>query len=486
MDMASGCGAQGRVVTGEALREGFPAIHAVGRAAECAPRLIDFSWGDAGAPRVTLVGKGVCFDSGGLDIKAPQGMLLMKKDMGGAACVLALARVIMESALPVRLRVLVPAVENSIAGNAYRPGDVLRTRKGLTVEVGNTDAEGRLVLSDALAAADADDPRLLVDMATLTGAARVALGPELPALFGSRDRDRRGAAAPRTRARGPAVADAALGRLRGRDREQGGRHEQRVGLDFRGGGDRRAVPAPLRERGARLAARGPLCLERQGPSRPVRRRRATGRACALRIAGRAIRLTSPASMDLGFERRAWTLIYVCLGVIEGGTAAVMVRSLFGQAVHGIAVDLVMALVSSAPAWANLVSLAFARRAQGRPKIAFLQPLIVALAVLVAALALVPAGGGGLCRVPAALRCGAARLGRDRHRPLGDLERELRAPPACVDHWPHHDQRFDRDCALRPAARLAARARRPVVPRGDRGRRTLRPRGRLGIQASQRA
>ena len=186
MDMASGCGAQGRVVSGEALREGFPAIHAVGRAAECAPRLIDFSWGDAGAPKVTLVGKGVCFDSGGLDIKAPQGMLLMKKDMGGAACVLALARVIMESALPVRLRVLVPAVENSIAGNAYRPGDVLRTRKGLTVEVGNTDAEGRLVLSDALAAADADDPRLLVDMATLTGAARVALGPELPALFGSR------------------------------------------------------------------------------------------------------------------------------------------------------------------------------------------------------------------------------------------------------------------------------------------------------------
>jgi leucyl aminopeptidase len=187
MDMAGGCGAQGRVVSGDALREGFPAIHAVGRAAECAPRLIDFSWGDPGAPRVTLVGKGVCFDSGGLDIKAPQGMLLMKKDMGGAACVLALARVIMESALPVRLRVLVPAVENSIAGNAYRPGDVLRTRKGLTVEVGNTDAEGRLVLSDALAAADADDPHLLVDMATLTGAARVALGPELPALFGSRN-----------------------------------------------------------------------------------------------------------------------------------------------------------------------------------------------------------------------------------------------------------------------------------------------------------
>jgi leucyl aminopeptidase len=185
LNLAAACGARGRVVTGDALREGFPAIHAVGRASESAPRLVDFSWGDPVAPRVTLVGKGVCFDSGGLDIKAAAGMLLMKKDMGGAACVLALARVIMESALPVHLRVLVPAVENAVSGNAFRPGDVLRTRKGLTVEVGNTDAEGRLVLSDALAAADADKPELLVDMATLTGAARTALGPELPALFGS-------------------------------------------------------------------------------------------------------------------------------------------------------------------------------------------------------------------------------------------------------------------------------------------------------------
>jgi len=184
--MANGCGAEGRIVAGDALREGYPAILAVGRAAQSAPRLVDFSWGRPDAPRVTLVGKGVCFDSGGLDLKNPQGMLLMKKDMGGAACVLALARVIMECSLPVRLRVLVPAVENAVAGNAYRPGDVLRTRKGLTVEVGNTDAEGRLVLSDALAAADADEPELLVDMATLTGAARVALGPELPAVFGMR------------------------------------------------------------------------------------------------------------------------------------------------------------------------------------------------------------------------------------------------------------------------------------------------------------
>ncbi len=187
MALAHGNGAVGRVVSGDALREGFPAIHAVGQASAVAPRLVDFSWGDPAAPRVTLVGKGVCFDSGGLDIKPAAGMLLMKKDMGGAACALALARVIMESNLPVRLRVLIPAVENAISGSAYRPGDVLRMRKGISVEVGNTDAEGRLVLADALAAADAEKPDLLIDLATLTGAARVALGPELPAVFGLRD-----------------------------------------------------------------------------------------------------------------------------------------------------------------------------------------------------------------------------------------------------------------------------------------------------------
>ncbi len=187
VELATRNGASVRVVEGEALREGYPAIHAVGRAAAAGPRLVDFSWGDEDRPRVTIVGKGVCFDSGGLDIKNPQGMLLMKKDMGGAACALAVARMVMESALPVRLRVLVPAVENAISGNAYRPGDVLRTRKGLTVEVGNTDAEGRLILCDALAAADVERPELLVDLATLTGAARVALGPDLPAVFGTAD-----------------------------------------------------------------------------------------------------------------------------------------------------------------------------------------------------------------------------------------------------------------------------------------------------------
>jgi leucyl aminopeptidase len=177
-----------RVVVGdELLAEKFPAIHAVGRASHVAPRLIDLQWGDQRHPKVTLVGKGVCFDSGGLDIKPSASMLLMKKDMGGAASVLGLAQVIMDARLPVQLRVIIPAVENAVSGNAFRPGDVLQTRKAITVEVGNTDAEGRLVLADALALADADQPDLLIDLATLTGAARVALGPELPALFTSDD-----------------------------------------------------------------------------------------------------------------------------------------------------------------------------------------------------------------------------------------------------------------------------------------------------------
>lgn len=171
------------VTAGKSLEKNFPMIHAVGRASPRAPRLIDFTWGPARAPKVTLVGKGVCFDTGGLDIKPAAGMALMKKDMGGAANVLGLAQMIMEAKLKVRLRVLIPAVENSIAGNAFRPGDVLRSRKGLTVEIGNTDAEGRLVLADALALADEEKPDLLIDMATLTGAARVALGPDVPPFY---------------------------------------------------------------------------------------------------------------------------------------------------------------------------------------------------------------------------------------------------------------------------------------------------------------
>ncbi len=183
-DLAAGHGAAISVITGDdLLAKNYPMIHAVGRASTVAPRLIDFTWGEASAPKLTLVGKGVCFDTGGLDLKSASGMALMKKDMGGAATLLGLAHMIMAAKLPVRLRVLVPAVENAVAGNAFRPGDVLQTRKGITVEIGNTDAEGRLVLGDALTEAMAEKPALVIDCATLTGACRVALGPDLPGLF---------------------------------------------------------------------------------------------------------------------------------------------------------------------------------------------------------------------------------------------------------------------------------------------------------------
>ena len=183
-DLASRNGAKVSTIEGDALlKQNFPMIHAVGRAGSIAPRLIDLTWGKDSDPKITLVGKGVCFDTGGLDIKPASGMLLMKKDMGGAANVLGLASIIMNAKLPVRLRVLIPAVENSIAGNAFRPSDILQSRKGLSVEIGNTDAEGRLVLADALALADEEEPELIIDMATLTGAARVALGPDLPPFY---------------------------------------------------------------------------------------------------------------------------------------------------------------------------------------------------------------------------------------------------------------------------------------------------------------
>ena len=171
------------IVGDDLLELNFPMIHAVGRAAAAAPRLIDLTWGRANAPKVTLVGKGVSFDSGGLDIKNASGMLIMKKDMGGAANALGLAQMIMEAGLDLRLRVLIPAVENAISGTAFRPGDILKSRKGLTVEVGNTDAEGRLILADAIALGAEESPDLLVTLATLTGAARVALGPDLPAFY---------------------------------------------------------------------------------------------------------------------------------------------------------------------------------------------------------------------------------------------------------------------------------------------------------------
>ena len=203
-DLGSRHGGRVTETTGAALAEGFPMIYAVGAAATAdrAPRLVDLTWGDPADPKVTIVGKGVCFDTGGLDIKPSSSMLLMKKDMGGAANALGLAHMIMAAGLRVRLRVLIPAVENAIAGAAFRPGDVLRSRKGLTVEIGNTDAEGRLVLADALTLACEESPALLVDLATLTGAARVALGPEVVPFYTHDD-----ALAADLFARGQAVAD---------------------------------------------------------------------------------------------------------------------------------------------------------------------------------------------------------------------------------------------------------------------------------------
>lgn len=188
-DAANELGAQVRIAAGDDLVSGYPLIAAVGRgaSAERAPRLIELEWGKPDDPRVAIVGKGVCFDTGGLDLKPASGMRIMKKDMGGAAHALALARLVISEKLPIRLHLLIPAVENSVSAKAYRPGDVIKSRNGLFVEVDNTDAEGRLVLADALARASEDKPELIVDFATLTGAARVALGPDLPAMFANDD-----------------------------------------------------------------------------------------------------------------------------------------------------------------------------------------------------------------------------------------------------------------------------------------------------------
>jgi leucyl aminopeptidase len=188
MAVAKRFGAKAKTIVGdELLARNYPTIHIVGRAAAREPRLIDIRWGDAGDPKVTLVGKGVCFDTGGLDIKPREGMLDMKKDMGGAAVMLGLAQALMSANAPIRLRLLIPAVENSVSANAYRPLDIVRTRAGKTVEIGNTDAEGRLILCDALAEADSESPELLIDAATLTGAAKIALGTEVQALFCDHD-----------------------------------------------------------------------------------------------------------------------------------------------------------------------------------------------------------------------------------------------------------------------------------------------------------
>jgi leucyl aminopeptidase len=202
--LSAECGAALTVTAGDALDQGFPMVAAVGRAAtpERSPRIIELVWGDERHPRIAIIGKGVCFDSGGLDIKPSSGMRLMKKDMGGAAQALGLAMLIMKSQLPVRLHLLIPAVENAVSGGAMRPGDILASRNGLTVEITNTDAEGRLILADAITRAAEESPKLILDMATLTGAARSALGPDLPALFSNRD-----ALATRLLESGKAVSD---------------------------------------------------------------------------------------------------------------------------------------------------------------------------------------------------------------------------------------------------------------------------------------
>ncbi len=282
--LAEGCGASVAMFRGEDLiPANFPLIYAVGRAAAEAPRIVDFAWGRASAPRVTLVGKGVTFDSGGLDIKPASGMELMKKDMGGAATALTLARLVMEAGLDLRLRVIVPIVENAVSAPAMRPGDVIVSRKGLAVEIGNTDAEGRLILADALALADEDAPELLIDFATLTGAARVALGPDLPPFYtdddGARGEPRRACGADAR----SALAHAALAALRRDDRRDGRRRQQfghRSGngrLDHRG-----AVPQALRREGEGLGAFRRLRLEHQGPSARAGRRRDPGGAGAIR------------------------------------------------------------------------------------------------------------------------------------------------------------------------------------------------------------
>ena len=288
--VAESMGARHRVIAGDALlAENYPTIHAVGRASTRAPRLVDIVWGDEGAPKVTLVGKGVCFDTGGLDLKPASGMKMMKKDMGGAAITLGLAQAVMAARLPVRLRVLLPLVENAVSGNAMRPLDIVRTRKGLTVEIGNTDAEGRLILCDALAEASTENPALLIDVATLTGAARVALGPELPALFCNDDDLASRAAGGRRGGGRPAVADAAVARLSPAARQQGRRSQQRVGRAACRRDHRGAVSAGIRRARHPLGAYRRDGVERALPPRPPRGRRGADPARALRPYCRPVR-----------------------------------------------------------------------------------------------------------------------------------------------------------------------------------------------------
>ena len=263
-------GAKVQVTSGDALAKNFPLVNAVGAGSARTPRLIDFTWGKAGDPKITLVGKGVCFDTGGLDIKPDTGMLNMKKDMAGAATALALAHMIMARGLKVRLRVIVPAVENSISGTSFRPRDVYVSRKGISVEIGNTDAEGRLILADALALADEDKPALIVDFATLTGAARVALGPDVAAVLHRRRRARW-----RTDTRGHRrersdVAHAVVAALRRDAGFKSRRSQQCCYRRPRRRHHRRAVPASLCDRKI-LAAPRYFRLDADGQARAARK-----------------------------------------------------------------------------------------------------------------------------------------------------------------------------------------------------------------------
>ena len=277
-------GATSKVIVGdELLQRNYPTIHIVGRASVRAPRLIDLRWGDEAAPKVTLVGKGVCFDTGGLDLKPREGMLEMKKDMGGAAVMLALASALMSASTPVRLRLLIPAVENSVAGNAYRPRDIVRTRSGKTVEIGNTDAEGRLILCDALTEADSERPDLLIDCATLTGAARIALGPDLQALYCDDDALADGLLKAGTQVADPLWRMPLWRPYRKPDRRQVRRLEQRLARHVRRIDHRGALSRRIRVGVDALGAPRHLRRQSDREARPSGRRRSDRHARALRV-----------------------------------------------------------------------------------------------------------------------------------------------------------------------------------------------------------
>ena len=287
----------------------------MGRAATRAPRLIELNWGRPKDPRLVIVGKGVCFDSGGLDIKGADGMRLMKKDMGGAANALGLAQMVMALGLPVRLQLLIPAVENAIAGNAYRPGDVFKTRAGLHIEIGNTDAEGRVVLCDALAYGAEGKPALMIDLATLTGAARVALGAQLPALFCRRMELARALVDQGLALHDPLWHMPLWRGYHARHRERHRRHRQHRAQCAGRRHQRGAVPRGLRARRPGLAAHRPLRLERQRAAGPAGGRRGADPAHAAGLPGAAFR-AGPAAAGASGDGRPGRCSLIGVGRIS--------------------------------------------------------------------------------------------------------------------------------------------------------------------------